>query len=426
MGSSPEMTRRRMLGLTAAAGAAATVGVRTPARAASRTITIGFVSPQTGPLAAFGEADTYVLGTLRSRLAGGLTIGGTKYPVEVVLKDSQSSANRAGEVASQLILQNKVDLMVVSSTPETTNPVSDQCELNGVPCISTVTPWQAWFFPRHGDPAKGFEWTYHFFWGLEDVESVFLGMWNQIATNKQVGGLFPNDGDGNAWADPVHGFPPVLAKAGYTMNDPGHYQDLTADYSAQIAAFKKADCQVLTGVPIPPDFKNFWTQAHQQGYRPRIASIGKALLFPSTIDALGPIGNGLTSEVWWSPNHPFRSSLTGQSAAQLAAAYTAASGKQWTQPLGFSHALFEVAAHVLAHTQDIDKKESIRDAIASASVETVVGPVRWGHGPVKNVAKTPLVGGQWEHGKTYPYELVIVENALATEVPLQGKVKALA
>ncbi|HTW85724.1 MAG TPA: ABC transporter substrate-binding protein [Candidatus Sulfotelmatobacter sp.] len=425
MGSSYDLTRRRMLGITAAGAAAATLGVRAPARAA-RTITLGFVSPQTGPLAAFGEADSYVLSALRKRLADGITIGGTKYPIAVVVKDSQSSPNRAGEVASELILQNKVDLMLVSSTPETTNPVADQCELNAVPCISTVTPWQAWFFPRHGDPAKGFEWTYHFFWGLEDVESVFLGMWNQVSTNKLAGGLFPNDGDGNAWADPVHGMPPVLAKDGYKLNDPGHYQDLTADCSAQISAFKKGDCEVLTGVPLPPDFKNFWTQAHQQGYRPKIASIGKALLFPSSIEALGPIGNGLTSEVWWTPAHPFHSSLTGQSAGQLAAAYSAATGKQWTQPLGFSHALFEVAVHVLSHASDVNKKEAIRDALATASVDTVVGPVRWGKGPVKNVAKTLLVGGQWEHGKKYPYELVIVENALAKEIPLQGKVKPLA
>ena len=29
-------------------------------------------------------------------------------------------------------------------------PVSDQCEANGVPCISTVAPWQPWFFGRGG------------------------------------------------------------------------------------------------------------------------------------------------------------------------------------------------------------------------------------------------------------------------------------
>ena len=47
-------------------------------------------------------------------------------------------------MATKLITEDAVDLMVVASTPETTNPVSDQCEANGVPCISTVAPWQPW------------------------------------------------------------------------------------------------------------------------------------------------------------------------------------------------------------------------------------------------------------------------------------------
>ena len=49
-------------------------------------------------------------------------------------------------------------------------------------------------------------------------------MWGQLATNKQVGGLFPNDGDGNAWGDGTVGFPPVLKKLGYQLTDPGRYR----------------------------------------------------------------------------------------------------------------------------------------------------------------------------------------------------------
>ena len=51
--------------------------------------------------------------------------------------------------------------MLVSSTPETTNPVSDQCEREK-PCISTVAPWQP--FGRGGEPGVGFDHAYHFFW----------------------------------------------------------------------------------------------------------------------------------------------------------------------------------------------------------------------------------------------------------------------
>ena len=40
-----------------------------------------------------------------------------------------------------------------------------------------------------------FDYSFHFFWGLEDIIAVFTNMWNQLDTNKQVGGLYPNDGD---------------------------------------------------------------------------------------------------------------------------------------------------------------------------------------------------------------------------------------
>lgn len=388
-----------------------------------RKLKIGFVTPKTGPLAPFAEADSFVIEQMRKLFAAGLDIGGVNYPVEIVVKDSQSNPNRAAGVATDLIVKDKIDLMLVSSTPETTNPVSDQCELNRKPCISTVAPWQPWFFTRGGKPDRGFDWTYHFFWGLEDLIAVFDSMWAGAGTNKVVSALWPNDGDGNAWGDPKLGFPPVLQAHGYTVVDPGRYQNLTADYSAQIARYKDAKAEILTGVPIPPDFTTFWNQALQKGFRPKVATVGKALLFPSSVEALGDNGDGLSCEVWWTPSHPFKSSLTGQNAGELAGAYETAVKKQWTQPLGFAHALFEVAVDVLKRTKDLDSAASIRDAIAATRLDTIVGPVNWQGGPVKNVAKTPLVGGQWRRGGKHKYELVVVDNSQATMIPVQGKLK---
>jgi branched-chain amino acid transport system substrate-binding protein len=419
--------RRRFLqtlgGTALIAGAAGFPGLASAQ--AGRKIKIGFVTPKTGPLAPFAEADGFVIEEMRRFFAEGLTIAGTKYPVEIIVKDSQSNPNRAAGVASDLIVKDKIDLMLVSSTPETTNPVADQCELNRKPCISTVAPWQPWFFTRGGKPDKGFEWTYHFFWGLEDIIAVFASMWGSVNTNKVVGGLWPNDGDGNAWGDGTLGFPPVLKKGGYTVVDPGRYQDLTADYSAQIAKYKEAKVEILTGVPIPPDFTTFWNQAAQKGFRPKVASVGKALLFPSSVEALGANGEGLSTEVWWTPNHPFKSSLTGQNARQLADGYETATKKQWTQPLGFAHALFEIAVDVLKRTKDLNSPAAIRDAIATTRLDTMVGHVAWGSGPVKNVAKTPLVGGQWRKGGKFKYDLVVVENSLAPAIPVQDKLKPL-
>ena len=394
---------------------------------ATATVRIGYVSPRTGALAPFGEADTYVIDTMTAHFEDNpLTIGDQEYAVEVVSKDAASDSDRAGEVAAELINDDEVDLILASSTPDIVNPVADQCEANAVPCITTVAPWQPYYFGRGATPDTPFTWTYHFFWGLEDVEAVYLDMWNQVDTNMQAGALWPNDPDGTAWGDPQNGFAPVVAEQGYSIVDPGFYPNGTQDFTAQISAFKDGDAQVLLGVPIPPDFTTFWTQAKQQDYNPTIATIGKALLFPSSIEALGDIGNNLGTEVWWTPSHPYESSVTGQSSQELAEAYESETGKQWTQPLGFAHALFEVAAAALEQAGGTDAQD-LADVLAELQVSTVVGDLDWTSGPVPNVAKTPLVGGQWRASTDgdHPFDLIVVSNSEAPDIPTGGEVQAL-
>jgi len=431
------VTRRRFLTGLGVAGAAVTVGGLSACGDSKReqesggggggkkggTLKIGYVTPRTGALAPFGEADEFVLGVMRDRLGDGLRIGGATYAIEIIDKNSESSSDTASSVAQELIVDDGVDLVLVSSTPDTTNPVADQCEANGVPCISTVAPWQPYYIGRGGDPASkeaAFKYTYHFFWGLEDVIGVFLAMWSQVPTNKVVAGLFPNDPDGNAWGDKELGFPPPLGDAGYRIVDPGRYTNGATDFSAQIGRFRSGGAQVLTGVPIPPDFTTFWTQAAQQGFRPQVASIGKALLFPAAVEALGDIGTGLSTEVWWSPSHPFTSSLTDEKASEVAAAYTESTNRQWTQPIGFAHALFEVAVDVLTRSKDPKDADAVVDAIKGTDLDTIVGTVDWSSGPVPNVAKTKLVGGQWRKGSDTPYDLVIVANDDLPDVPTGG------
>src|SRR5438309_1834258 len=303
-------TRRRFI----KGGAAAVAGLGAlragPARGAQREIKIGYVSPRTGPLAGFGEADEFILAGLEQAFKDGVAVGGKRHPIKLLVKDSQSNPNRAAEVASDLILNGKIDLMLVASTPETTNPVADQCELNEMPCVSSIAPWQPWFFGRGGDPAKGFKWTYHFFWGLEDIIGVFTDLWQTVPTNKKVGALWPNDGDGRAWGD-------------------------------------------------------------------------------------------------------------------LAAAYTNATKKQWTQPMGFIHALFEVAFDALSRSGKAGDREALREAIKATTKKTIVGDISWAKGPVGNVAKTPLVGGQWGKGKQFAYDLTIVNNKRAPLIPTSGTLRGM-
>jgi ABC-type branched-subunit amino acid transport system substrate-binding protein len=135
-----------------------------------------------------------------------IAVDGARAKFRVKRVDSQSNPTRAGEVAQALIATDKVDLIVVAHTPDTTNPVGAVCEASRTPCISTVAPIGPWL---SGGPC---EWTCHFFWDLPDIIQVFTGTWEAVPTNKVVGGLWPNDPDGTAWAG---AFTKALTDKGY-------------------------------------------------------------------------------------------------------------------------------------------------------------------------------------------------------------------
>ncbi len=385
------------------------------------TLKIGFTAPLTGPLAGFGEANEFILAGVNELIKDGIMLGDKSYTIEIIVKDTESSSDTAASRAGELIIDDEVDMMLAIATPEMINPVADQCEANGVPCLSTLAPWQPYFFGRGGDPAVGFDWTYHFFWGAEQLIGNFVNLWDSIESNKKVGLFAPNDPDGNALSDAKTGFPAGAAAGGYTMVDPGRYETLSNSFDSIISKFIDEEVEIVVGIPIPPDFANFWTAAKQKGFNPKMVTVAKALLFPAAVEALGDIGNGICTEIWWTPDHPFSSSLTGMSAKDLSAEYEKG-GKQWTQFVGFVHALFEVALDVVSRAGSTDK-QAIADAAAATKLDTIVGPVAYGAGGVpKNVSPTSLVGGQWQKSDgAHPFELYVTNNPLSPEIPVTGE-----
>ena len=425
------LSRREMLkttgavlgGLTIPGLLSACVGSTTTS--SGGTIKIGYVSPLTGPAAGFGEPDAYVIGLARRAFGSGLTIGGTNYSVEIISKDGQSDPAVGAQVANDLINSQKVDLMLATSTPETVNPVSDAAEAAGVPCISTVVPWEAWYFGRGAKPGQPspFKYTYHFCFGVNEFNLTYTHLWPQVPTNKIVGVMWPNDADGNAIRSSLG---PLLEKAGYKIVDPGAYADGTNDYSSQIATFKRNNCQIFNTFPIPPDFATFWRQAAQQGYTKQvvIGQIAKTGLFPSQVSALGDIGLGLASGVYWHPTWPYASSLTGVKAQDLGDGYTKATGKQWNQQLGASLALFDVAAAALKASGNPKDKTKVADAMKTLSVDTPLGSLKWGSGPVSNVVATPILGGQWVKSAKWPVDFTICDNTPDSKISVGGTLKA--
>lgn len=401
--------RTALVGLGSTAGALAAPSILRAQ--SSATIRIGYVSPQTGQLGQFGETDAYALSWIRKYLANGLKIKDRTYQVQILDRDAQSNPNRAAELAGELIQNKEVHVIVPASTTDVTLPVSEQAELFGTPCISSTAPWQAVVMPRGGGKAP-FQWTYHFFWGLEDIIGVYVNVWKSARSNRKVGLLLPKNADGEVWGDENIGFPPVLRKAGFEVIVPSKFEPRTNDFTAQISAFKEAGCEILGGLVYPGDLRTCVIQCSQQNFRPPIVTIAAGLLFPSAVEAIGSLGEGMSTEVWWTPSFPYPSSLTGESSAQIAAAWEGSTGKQWTQPLGYSHAIWEVILDTLKRAADPLDRAAIRDALKATDLQTLVGRVKFGEGPHPNVSKTPILGGQWVKGSKRPFDLKIVETSL--------------
>lgn len=387
-----------------------------------KKITIGFITPLTGPVASFAVSDQFVIDTIRKtqKFSGGITSGAKTYDVEIVVKDSQSDPNRATQVARELISQNNVDMILVTSTPEVTNPVATVCEAQAVPCVSTIVPWEAWYFGRGAKPGSEFQYTTMFFFGIGEFGECFIPMWNRISNDKTVALMYPNDVDGNAFRK---AFPPLMQKAGYKTVDGGAYTDGTTDYSAMIATFKSAGADIYSNAPIPPDFNTFWKQAFQQGYRPKLATVAKVLLFPSDVEALGPLAENVATDAWWSPHHPFSSSLDGTTSKGIADAFQKATGKQWLQSIGTSYALFEVAHNAFSSVDDPHDRKAVAAALRGMKYTGICGQLDFTAGPVPGVAIIKPVGVQWKKGKDFPYSLEVVDNSANKAVPLTADLK---
>ncbi len=436
-------------------GAASLIDISKAAAAAkSSTIKIGYVSPQTGALADFAGPDKYVLANIKNTgvFKKGMTIGKTKYHFEIIVKDTQSESNVAVQVTQQLIAAG-VDLVLVTSAPETTIPVATTCEQAHVPCLSTVVPWEAYWggfsgtsiTAEGGAGGTGPKYNSMFFFGLPQFAGTFIPMVKRVQAmtncNSYFAEMFPNDADGNAfaggWAPTVNAIYPNEFNFYSGQNG---YTDLSSNYSTMIEAFKTngpngGQCDLYINCPLPPDFQTFWTQAKQMDWTPTIATVAKVMLFPSDAYALGQLSNNITTDAWFTPYTAYKSSLDGISAENFCATYQRQHKTQWVQSMGSSYSLFEVAVEALKKVKNPHDRAALGEALQHVNYSGICGPINMNlhskdpmlASPATGIGIISPVGVQWKPGSSklvggakYPWSQYVVDNSLNKDVKING------
>src|SRR5229473_4092242 len=396
----------------------------------TKAITIGWIHPLTGSLAGFGAPDNWVISKIKQTTPykSGFKIGGKTYSVTIKSYDTQSSPTRAGDLAKTAILNDGVNLLLASSTPETVNAVSSQAESLGTPLICANIPWEPWYINLGGNPLKPTlkpKYVVMYFLGAEHLVKAFIPMWDRIHaklhTDKVVATAFPNDADGNAFRAV---FPPIAQAAGYTFDVSSPYTDGTTNYSSMISQFKADKADFFTNVPLPPDFATMWKQAAQQGFKPKLATVAKVLLFPPDAYALGSLAYNVATDAWWAPSLPWKSSFTGETCQELATQFEAETHGQWNSNIS-NYSLFEAAHAALTSVSDPHDKNEVAAAIHQVNLpQAVAGPLNFASGgPAPGVAITPPVGVPWQKGTKFPLEMQVVDNTLQPQAKITADLK---
>jgi branched-chain amino acid transport system substrate-binding protein len=402
-----------------------------------RSIRIGLVSAKTGPLALFGKADEWWIDYAQRVLHDGLLCGdGRLHELVFLVKDSGSDPERAREAAGELILTGNADILMCSGAAGMVNPIAALAEALECPLLSSFVEWRQFVFDRGGTLETRFKWTYAHAIALEDITGNYMAMWSQSETNRKIGFVFADDAEGLTWTDATAGLPAAAAAAGYESVLPGLYPVATEDFSAHIAAFRENGCEICCGAMPTTDLVTFWKQAVQLDYRPKVVTMGGALLFPAAVEALGAGARNMTTEGLWHPSWPYRDSITGKSARELADDYQEATGEQWTAAIA-QYAKLEWAVDVLKRVRDVDSKEALIARVRTTRLDTCLGRLDFtvpvdttdlskSKRPVENVYKAPVAGVQWVQGKGFDFQPDIVANVNSRDLPVAARTQPMA
>ena len=107
---------------------------------AGHTIKIGINAPMTGDIPKVGEGTKFAaqMWIEDIKAAGGLEVGGKKYPVELVIEDNESKAESAVKAATKLVTEDEVLAIVGPQASKQAVPAGGKANEYKTPMIS---PW---------------------------------------------------------------------------------------------------------------------------------------------------------------------------------------------------------------------------------------------------------------------------------------------
>jgi branched-chain amino acid transport system substrate-binding protein len=364
-----------------ATNAPATEAATQPAAELPASIKVGAVIPLTGRYAAGGGQikNGYELAVEEINAAGGVDVGGTKLPLELVTLDDESDPTKTVQNLETLFSSEEVVAYLGGFGSDLHAAAAGIAEKNKVPYIGVA-------FALQSVHNQGFKYLFSPFPKSPALAVTTFDMLDSLSPKPTNIAIFAEKTDWGAelnqlWTEQAN-------ERGYTVTT-YEYAPGTTDFSSIILPARDAGAEVVLALPNPPDGLALAKQIKELDFNASAYVFVRAADPPTWGENLGADGNGFMLMPGWNSGVKF------DGVAEMAERHLAKFGSPAVATTGPAYAAVQILADAISRAGSLDR-DAIRDAIAATDLDTMVGHVTFredGTGEVLTVIN------QWQDGK---------------------------
>jgi len=354
----------RTLRASSALLAAILASAATPALA--QDIVLGASVQLTGPVANTGRyyKDAYQFAIDKINAAGGVAIGGTKHKLVLKLYDNQSDVNLSVRQYTQLVSQDKVNLLLGPFASNFALADSAVSEKYRIPMVQ-----------GGGASDQIFSRKFKYIFGtLAPASNYFastIDMLKKLTPAPQtVALLYADDAFDVSVAQ---GTRPLLQKAGLKIALDERYTSNASDFNSLLSRIKSVNADAVLVAGHETEILNFVRQAKSLAVAPKLYSFTVGVPSEDFRKALGKDADYAFGMTAWLPNASLKDRWFGD-AEQFATAYKAKFGYDPDYHAASGVADVEALAQAIESAGSLDPQK-VRDALAKLNFQSLYGTI---------------------------------------------------
>lgn len=358
---------RRSCLFSTALAAAVTLAGAAPAQA--QDVVLGASVQLTGPVANTGRyyRDAYQIAIDKINAAGGVKFAGKSHKLALKVYDNQSDVNLSVRQYTQLVTQDKVNLLLGGFASNFQLADSVVSEKYRIPMVQ-----------GGGASNQIFARNFKYIFGTLAPASNYFGstieMMKALKSGpKNVALLYADDSFDVATAD---GTRPLLKKAGLNLVMDERYSSNTSDFSTLLSQIKAKGIDAVLVAGHETEILNFVRNAKSLAIAPRMYSFTVGVPSEDFRKALGKDANYAFGMTAWLPEASLKDRWFGD-AAQFAREYKARFGYDPDYHAASGVADVEALAMAIEKAGSIDPQK-VRDALAASKFDSLYGPIAFG------------------------------------------------